>query len=182
MKVPTPTFSPEVARWRQKLIGHGSLVLLYGFVMGFGFLFFLIEKGLDSGASGHALLWPIPGKISVDMPGTYDAWRMAHMEGVFNGFALWIFAMILPFLPFGDVGKIRSGKMMIVVAWTIVIASSLDPLFADARGLRVGLNVANTTAFLLFYVGVVGVCVLVAVIAWKALTTEPEEVRDAVDA
>ena len=64
---------------------------------------------------------------------------------------------------------------MIIIAWTIVVASSLDPLFDDARGLRMGLNVANTLAFLLFYVGVVGVCVLVGVIAWKSFTTEPDQ-------
>ena len=161
---------------QRRLLGHGSLVLMYGFVMGFGFLFWLVENGLDGGISGHARLWPIPGKIDVGIPGTSDAWRMAHMEGVLNGFACWLMAVMLPILPFGPVGRRRSATWMIIIAWTIVIASSLDPLFENARGLRMGLNVANTIAFLLFYVGVVGVCVLVGVIGWKSFTAPPEEV------
>ncbi len=163
------TLSVNVTPGQQRLIGHGSLVLLFGFIVGFGFLFFLVENGLDGGAAGHARLFPIPGKLAVDMPGTYDAWRMAHMEGILNGFGLWIFAMILPLLPFGEKGKERAALTMIVVAWTIVIASTLDPLFSNARGLRIGLNVANTIAFFLFYVGVGAVCVLVAVIAYRSL-------------
>jgi len=46
---------------------------------------------------------------------------------------------------------------MIVVAWTIVVAPAIDPLFPDARGLAFGGNVPNTVAFLLFYVGIVTV-------------------------
>ena len=162
---------------QRRLLGHGSLVLLYGFVMGFGFLFWLVENGLDGGISGHARLWPIPGKIDLGIPGTADAWRMAHMEGVLNGFGCWLFALLLPILPFGPVGRKRAATWMIIIAWTIVIASSLDPLFENARGLRFGLNVANMFAFFLFYVGVVGVCVLVAVIAWKSFTAVPGEVE-----
>ncbi|MEM7287430.1 MAG: hypothetical protein AAF480_13855 [Actinomycetota bacterium] len=158
-----------VAVYQRKLLGHGSLVLLWGFIVGFGFLFWLIENGLDGGMAGHAELWPIPGEVDLGIPGTYDAWRMAHMEGVVNGFALWITALIVPILPFGAVGVKRSSQTMMVVAWTIVIASTLDPLFDDSRGLRMGLNVTNTLAFLLFYVGVLAVCVLVVVIAYKSL-------------
>lgn len=158
-----------VVVYQRKLLGHGSLVLLWGFIVGFGFLFWLIENGLDGGMAGHAELWPIPGEVDIGIPGTYDAWRMAHMEGVVNGFALWIMALIVPILPFGAVGVKRSAQTMMVVAWTIVVASTLDPLFDDSRGLRMGLNVTNTFAFLLFYVGVLAVCVLVVVIAYKSL-------------
>ena len=69
----------SLLRCQRLLVGHGALVLLFGFVVGFGFLFFLI---------GHVALWPIPGRIDYQLPGTYDAWRMAHMEGVVNGLAL----------------------------------------------------------------------------------------------
>ena len=62
----------DVGRAQRLLLGHGALVLLVGFVVGFGFLFFLI---------GEIRLWPIPGVIEYQLPGTYDAWRMAHMEG-----------------------------------------------------------------------------------------------------
>ncbi|MEM7272072.1 MAG: hypothetical protein AAF547_03235 [Actinomycetota bacterium] len=178
-RIPVTKRDYVVAVYQRKLLGHGSLVLLWGFVVGFGFLFWLVERGLDGGASGHALLWPIPGKIEVGIPGTYDGWRMAHMEGVVNGFGLWIVAMILPILPFGAAGVRRSAQAMMVVAWTIVVASTLDPLFENSRGLRMGLNVTNTMAFLLFYVGVGAVCVLVVVIAWKSLSTAvPKPVLD----
>lgn len=42
-------------RCQRPLAGHGALVLLPGFVLGFGFLFFLI---------GKVELWPIPGSIA----------------------------------------------------------------------------------------------------------------------
>ena len=38
------------------LFGHGALILLFGFVIGFGFLFFLL---------GEFALWPIQGKIKI---------------------------------------------------------------------------------------------------------------------
>ncbi|MEM7137845.1 MAG: hypothetical protein AAF500_14770 [Myxococcota bacterium] len=159
----------SLSRCQRLLIGHGAFVLLFGFIMGFGFLFFLVEKGLDGGGTGFIELWPIPWRLEIVMPGTYDSWRMAHMEGVVNGLVLWVVALALPLMPFGDKGQLRTTWTMIVVAWTIVIASALDPLFVHSRGLRMGLNTPNTIAFLLFYVGVVSVCVLVAVIGYKAL-------------
>ncbi|MEM7091637.1 MAG: hypothetical protein AAF567_01440 [Actinomycetota bacterium] len=173
-----PTFGAEqtlvVADTQRRLIGQGSLVLLWGFVVGFLWLFWLIEQGLDGGIAGHARLWPFPGKLELGLPGTHDAWRMAHMEAIVNGFGLWLFALVLPLLPFGDLGKRRAAFWMTIVAWTIVVASTFDPLFEDARGLRLGLNAFNTIAFFLFYVGVVAVCVLVAVIAYKALIAPPK--------
>jgi hypothetical protein len=68
---------------------------------------------------------------------------------------------------------------MILVAWTIVLAAAIDPIFPDARGLAFGKNAPNTIAFLLFYAGVVTVICVVAVIAVKSLTaTRAEEVPD----
>jgi len=147
-------------RCQRLLVGHGALVLLVGFAIGFGFLFFLI---------GEIKLWPIPGSIAYQLPGTYDAWRMAHMEGIVNGFGLWIVALVLPIVPLSDVLRMRVTWGMIVVAWTIVVASALDPLFPDARGLTFGGNVPNTIAFFLFYVGILTVIWVVAMIAVKSL-------------
>jgi hypothetical protein len=142
------------------LIGHGALVLLFGFVIGFGFLFFLI---------GEIALWPIPGRIDYQLPGSYDAWRMAHMEGITNGFGLWIVALVLPLVPFSDVLRHRITWGMIFVAWTIVLAAAIDPVFPDARGLEFGKNIPNTIAFLLFYAGILTVIWVVAVVAVKSL-------------
>lgn len=147
-------------RTRRQLVGHGALLIFAGGVIGFGFLFFLI---------GRIELWPIPGSIDYQLPGTYDAWRMAHMEAIVNGALLWITAAALPLLPFSAIGQRRTGLCMIVVAWTIVVASMLDPLFADSRGLAAGGPVTNNLAFGLFYVGVGLVMIVMAVVAWKSL-------------
>ena len=63
---------------------------------------------------------------------------------------------------------------MILAAWTIVLASAIDPLFPEARGLRMGGSVPNTIAFLLFYVGIVAVVWMVATIAVKSLASARE--------
>lgn len=128
----------DVLRIQRMLIGHGALVLFYGGIIGFLFLFFLI---------GEVKLWPVPGAIDYQMPGTYDAWRMAHMEAIVNGLALWLSAAILPIMPFSAKAKRRVGVGLVITAWTIVIASTMDPLFPNSRGLYFGGNVLNTTAF-----------------------------------
>ena len=152
----------DLERSQRLLLGHGALVLLVGFIVGFGFLFFLL---------GEIRLWPFPGVIHYQLPGTYDAWRMAHMEGIANGLLLWVMAAALP-----SIAKIidnihRLAVAMVVVAWTIVTASSLDPLFPDARGLALTAesSLANGIAFFLFYVGIVIAFVVVIAIAIKAL-------------
>ena len=145
-------------RCQRLLVGHGALVLLVGFAIGFGFLFFLI---------GGIELWPIPGRIDYQLPGTYDAWRMAHMEAIVNGFGLWIFALVVPLIPVEDALRGKLTLAMIIAAWTIVLAATIDPLFPDARGLKFGANLPNTIAFFLFYVGIVAVVWAVAVIAVK---------------
>jgi len=150
----------SMLRCQRLLVGHGALVLLLGFAIGFGFVFFLI---------GRIELWPIPGSIDYQLPGTYDAWRMAHMEGIVNGFGLWIVALILPIVPLSDVLRVRVTWGMIVVAWTIVVAAALDPLYPEARGLAFGGNAANMAAFFLFYVGILTVIWVVIMIAVRSL-------------
>jgi len=103
----------EIRKSQRLLVGHGALVLLMAFVIGFGFLFFLI---------GEISLWPIPGSIGYQFSGTYDAWRMAHMEGITNGFGLWLLAAVLPLLDLSAKTSRRIAIGMIITAWTIVIA------------------------------------------------------------
>jgi hypothetical protein len=160
------TLAVELKPLRRLLIGHGALMILVGGVIGFGFLFFLM---------GEISLWPIPGRIDYQMPGTYDAWRMAHMEAIVNGAILWIVAAVLQHLPFTVAGSRRAVYGMLVIAWSIVIASSLDPLFPDSRGLAASDSLTNNIAFGLFYIGVVGVMILMAVIAYKALWAKAPE-------
>ncbi|ORE87453.1 hypothetical protein ATO7_10437 [Oceanococcus atlanticus] len=145
---------------KRLLVGHGALLIFIGGVLGFGFLFFLMER---------VALWPFPFSIDVQLPGTYDAWRMAHMEGIVNGFGLWIAAAVLPVFPFGVKALKRIAWGLISVGWTIVIASALDPLFPDSRGLEFGGSATNQLAFFLFYWGVVLVMIIMGVIAWRCL-------------
>lgn len=156
----------EVRPLQRLLIGHGALLIFLGGVLGFGFLFFLL---------GKIALWPIPGEIDVQMPGTYDAWRMAHMEGITNGLLLWLSAGLLPVFPFSPKALKRIAWSVVIIGWTIVLGSTMDPLFHDSRGLEFGGPLTNNIAFFLFYIGVVGVMVLMATIAWRCLVTkEPE--------
>ncbi len=148
---------------QRRLVGHGALLLFIGGVIGFGFLFFLI---------GEIALWPIPWTLDWQLPGTYDAWRMAHMEGIVNGLVLWVAAALLPVMPFSPGGLGRLSWGLILLAWTIVLASALDPLFPESRGLAFGGPLTNQIAFFLFYVGVVLAMVLSAVIAWKCLRNQ----------
>ncbi|QJQ31456.1 hypothetical protein GV829_02495 [Sphingomonas lacunae] len=128
------------------LVRQGGLVLLLGFVAGFGFLFFLI---------GAIELWPIPGKIDYQLPGTVKAWRMSHLEGVMNGLMLWLLAAVLPTfaLPFATARRIA--HMLVVTAWTFPIASLFDAFFQNSRGLRFGGPVTNLIPFFLFYIGII---------------------------
>lgn len=142
------------------LVGHGGLVLLWGCLVGFPFVFFLL---------GEVTLWPIPGSWNVQLPGTYDAWRMAHLEGILNGFALWIAALVLPLIPITPKTATRLAWGFIIVSWTFVVASLMDPLFADSRGLHMGGPITNTIAFLLFYVGVLIITFIAGYIAWVCL-------------
>ncbi|MAZ87566.1 MAG: hypothetical protein CL693_07965 [Cellvibrionaceae bacterium] len=161
----------ELTRSQKLLLGHGALVLLVGFVMGFGFLFFLI---------GEISLWPIPGVIHYQLPGTYDAWRMAHMEGITNGLMLWILAAVLPTLNTVFQKIYRVAVAMVIVAWTIVIASVLDPIFPMARGLSFTpeTNLGNDVAFFLFYIGIALAFVVVIAVAVKCLGREREAISE----
>jgi hypothetical protein len=150
----------SLKRSQRILVGHGGLVLFWGCAVGYPFLFFL---------NGEVSLWPIPGKIDFQMPGTYDAWRMAHLEGIINGFGLWITAAILPIIPLTDVNLRRLAWAFVIVAWTIITASLIDPLFPDSRGLLFGGPATNILAFGLFLIGVPLITILAPYIAWVTL-------------
>ena len=154
----------DIQKSQRLLVGHGALVLLVAFVIGFGFLFFLV---------GDIRLWPIPGSIDYQMPGTYDAWRMAHMEGIINGFGLWLLAAVLPLLNLSARASRLIAIGMIITAWTIVIASCFDPLFPDARGLALTSesNLLNDVAFLLFVIGIGIVIAIMIKVAKQCLFT-----------
>ncbi len=154
------TDKAHISPLQRRLVGHGGLVLLWGCIVGFPFVFFL---------NGEVSLWPIPGRLDVQLPGTYDAWRMAHLEGILNGFALWLAALVLPIIPVTERMANRLAWGFIVVAWTFAVASLMDPLFENSRGLMMGGPITNIFAFLLFYVGVLTIIWIAGYVAWVCL-------------
>lgn len=154
----------ELGAIRTRLVGQGALVLLVGFVFGFGYLFFLI---------GRIELWPIPGAIPQQLPGTIKAWRMAHLEGIMNGVFLWLFAGILPLVPVSTRYARRIANAFIAMAWLLPLASVLDALFPASRGLAFQPPFTNYVAFFMFYVGIVWSTWAVILIAWSCLRPEP---------
>lgn len=149
---------------RRLLIGHGALLIFTGGVIGFGFLFHLI---------GAIKLWPFPGVIEFQMPGSYKAWRMSHLEALLNGSIIWLIAALLPQLPFTVTGLRRITWGIIFTGWTLVAGSMCDALFPDSRGLAANAVLTNNIAFGLFYVGILVVMAILALIAWRSLRPEP---------
>ncbi|WP_421836647.1 hypothetical protein [Novosphingobium sp.] len=136
----------ELRAVQRMLIVQGGYVMLLGFVAGFGFVFYLI---------GSIELWPIPGKIAVQLPGTDKAWRMSHMEGVLNGLLLWLVAALQPAMALPVATARRIARMLVLTAWCFPIASLFDALFKDSRGLKFAAPVTNLIPFFLFYVGII---------------------------
>lgn len=151
--------SKELIGTQRMLIASGALLIFFAGVAGFGFLFYLL---------GEIRLWPFP-TIEYQMPGSVKAWRMTHLEGVLGGVIHWIFALLLPLLPFTIKTIRRMSIAMISVGWMFTIASSMDALFTDSRGLAYGGPLTNNIAFFLFYFGILIVMYILLVIAYRSL-------------
>ena len=131
-------------RLRRLLVAHGALVYLVGLAAGFPFAFFEL---------GKITLWPLPGTVTVAIPGDVRGWRMAHLEGILNGLTLLAVAAIG--------GELRlSARAYTVVAWALVVtawgntvASVLGPL-TGGRGLEFGDGAGNRVMYVLFVVAV----------------------------
>lgn len=154
---------PATIRNTQRiLIGNGALLMFLGGVAGFGFLFVLL---------GRIDVWPFP-VFDVKLPGSEKAWRMSHLEAILNGLILWILAMLLPLLPFSGKGLRRVSIGMIGVGWLFSLASLFDAVFPNSRGLHFGGPLTNRIPFFMFYLGIVIVMVVLAMIAWRSLVSK----------
>lgn len=149
----------SIKTYQRWLIGSGAFLIFMAGVAGFGFLFFLL---------GEIRIWPFP-VIEYQMPGSVKAWRMTHLEGVIGGLIHWIFALLLPLLPFALNTLKWMSLSMISVGWMFTIASSFDALFSDSRGLAIGGPITNSIAFFLFYVGIIMVMWILLVIGYRCL-------------
>lgn len=151
----------EIKDIQRLLIGSGALLLLFAGLAGFGFLFFLL---------GKIELWPFLN-IEYQMPGSLKAWRMTHLEGVINGLIQWIFALMLPLLPFGLKSLRRISLGFIAIGWLFTVASLFDAIFPESRGLAFGGELTNTIAFLMFYFGILVLLAILVIIAWRTLVS-----------
>ncbi|TDU31031.1 hypothetical protein DFR24_0389 [Panacagrimonas perspica] len=149
----------EIKDTQRLLVGSGALLLLFAGLAGFGFLFFLL---------GKIELWPFL-YIEYQMPGSLKAWRMTHLEGVINGLIQWIFALMLPLLPFAAKTLRRMSLGFISIGWLFTVASLFDAIFPNSRGLAFGGEITNTIAFLMFYFGILVLIVILIAIAWRTL-------------
>jgi len=131
------------------MIAHGALVFLVGLLAGFPFAFFEL---------GRIVLWPIPGSISVSLPGDVRGWRMAHLEGILNGLTLIAVAAAMPRLRLSGRQRATVGWLLIVTAWGNAVASVIGPL-SGGRGLEFGGGLANSVMYLLFVAAVVAVII-----------------------
>ena len=149
----------ELLATQRLLIASGALLIFFAGVAGFGFLFFLL---------GEIRLWPFP-TIEYQLPGSVKAWRMTHLEGVLGGLIHWMLAALLPLMPFTIKSIRRMSIAIISVGWMFTIASSMDALFSDSRGLAYGGPLTNNIAFFLFYVGIIMVMYILLAIAYRSL-------------
>lgn len=152
------TQSPVIRSTQRLLIGSGAFLIFFAGIAGFGFLFFLL---------GEIRIWPFP-VIEYQLPGSVKAWRMTHLEGIIGGLIHWIFALLLPLLPFTANSLRRMGLSMIAVGWMFTIASSFDAIFADSRGLAIGGPLTNSIAFFLFYVGIIMVMWILFIVGYRS--------------
>ena len=150
---------------QRMLILQGGFVLLLGFAAGFGYVFFLL---------GSIELWPIPGKIAYQLPGTVKAWRMTHLEGVMNGLMLWLLAAVMPTFNLPLRSARRVARALVLTAWAFPIASLFDAFFKDSRGLRFAEPITNLIPFFLFYAGILALIWAVIEIMVKVWRQSPE--------
>lgn len=142
-------------------MGSGAFLILTGGIAGFGFLFFLL---------GEIRIWPFP-VVEYQMPGSIKAWRMTHLEAILGGLINWLFAALLPLMPFTAKTLRRYSLAVIATGWMFTIASSMDALFVESRGLYHGGPVTNSIAFFLFYVGILMIMWVLARMGYRCLST-----------
>ena len=140
---------------RARLIRHGALVFLLGLLAGFPFAFFEL---------GKLSLWPMPGEITVSLPGDVRAWRMAHLEGILNGLTLFAVAGVWSHIRLGVRQQGFLAWSLIVTAWGNAVASLIGPIFGG-RGLEFGGGLANSTMYLLFVAAVAAVIAAMVLVA-----------------
>jgi hypothetical protein len=137
---------------RARMVFHGAVVVMLGLLAGFP----------------HAFV--LTGQIA----GEERAWRMAHLEGLLNGFVVLIAAAVADRLMLSPRQYDWLVWSLVVAAYGNVIASVLGATFG-VRGLALAPPVANIIMNLLFWVAIAGILAgvgLMIVGARNAVRTE----------
>lgn len=122
------------ARLRARMVFHGAVVVMLGLLAGFP----------------HAFV--LTGQIA----GEERAWRMAHLEGLLNGFVVLIAAAVADWLALSPRQYGWLVWSLVVAAYGNVVASVLGATFG-VRGLALVPPVANIVMNLLFWVAIGGI-------------------------
>jgi hypothetical protein len=139
-------------RLRARMVFHGAVVVMLGLLAGFP----------------HAFV--LTGQIA----GEERAWRMAHLEGLLNGFVVLTAAAVADRLMLSPRQYDWLVWSLVVAAYGNVIASVLGATFG-VRGLALAPPVANIIMNLLFWVAIAGILAgvgLMIVGARNAVRTE----------
>lgn len=121
-------------RLRARMVFHGAVVVMLGLLAGFP----------------HAFV--LTGQIA----GEERAWRMAHLEGLLNGFVVLIAAAVADWLALSPRQYGWLVWSLVVAAYGNVIASVLGATFG-VRGLALAPPLANLVMNLLFWVAIGGI-------------------------
>lgn len=97
---------------QRTMVGHGTIILLIGMLMGFGLLVSLLG-GLEL----------IPGSImEFAIPGDPGAWARAHVGGMLNGMLIILVAILIAMLNF-------SARLAYHLKWMLVGTGYANTLF-----------------------------------------------------
>lgn len=121
-------------RLRARMVFHGAVVVMLGLLAGFPHAFVLTGQ----------------------LAGEERAWRMAHLEGLLNGFVVLIAAAVADGLALSPRQYGWLVWSLVAAAYGNVVASVLGATFG-VRGLALAPPVANIVMNLLFWVAIGGI-------------------------
>jgi len=163
-------YSDPVTRGRAlTMVGHGSIGILLGLLMGYGLIFSVLER---------IEIWPF---LSVDaqIPGRMGAWRAAHTGPIMNGLLCIAGAVAISFVP------LSSGQQKFIT-WGLVFtvwanfAFYVGGIFGNAHSLTGGTsekfgeaNLFDLIGFLPALVGAVITPACMFVVARAAFKAKP---------
>ncbi len=145
----------ELSKPRQaQLITHGALIFSGGLVAGLMLTFSLL---------GHIEVWPILGKIDVELPGGSRAWLRSHMGLIINGMGVWVFMLVGAKLLLSEQQQKLYVFSVLITAWFNSAGFIIGTLFG-VHGLQFGGTLANSATYLFFLIAVITVVMQITLV------------------